>query len=302
MRTVTITRGLPGSGKTTAAVELVRAADGRLRRVNMDDLRRMLDDNHGSRFLGGTQEAVVKTVQDAAIVAAVDAGFDVIVDNTHMTPHMPRRYKRLLATRDVRFECLDLSHVPVKECIRRDAERPRPVGEDVILKMYNRMAPWSVDELNDRPAVEPYTPPKMSDVASARRAVLCDIDGTLAIHNGRGPYDFARVETDLVNEEVRRVLRLCHEEGDWIILLSGRQSEFREHTERWLKANRVRYNELRMRAEGDRRGDDIVKAELFDAHVRHRFDVRFVLDDRDRVVALWRRIGLRCWQVDYGDF
>ena len=57
-----------------------------------------------------------------------------------------------------------------------------------------------------------------------------------------------------------------------------------------------------MRAAKDTRGDDVVKAELFDAHIRRRFHVRVVLDDRDRVVALWRRLGLPCWQVDYGDF
>jgi hypothetical protein len=58
-----------------------------------------------------------------------------------------------------------------------------------------------------------------------------------------------------------------------------------------------RQDELWMRAEGDRRPDDIVKAELFDAHVRDRYDVRFV-----RVVALWRRMNLKCWQVAYGEF
>jgi hypothetical protein len=46
----------------------------------------------------------------------------------------------------------------------------------------------------------------------------------------------------------------------------------------------------------------VVKGELFDAHVRHRFNVRVSLDDRDRVVALWRRLGLPTWQVNYGDF
>ena len=69
-----------------------------------------------------------------------------------------------------------------------------------------------------------------------------------------------------------------------------------------LAAKGVKYDELWMRAAGDQRGDDVVKAELFDAHVRHRFLVRVVLDDRDRVVAVWRRLGLTCWQVDYGDF
>jgi hypothetical protein len=57
-----------------------------------------------------------------------------------------------------------------------------------------------------------------------------------------------------------------------------------------------------MRAAGDTRNDAIVKGELFDIHVRDRYRVRFVLDDRNRVVDWWRRIGLRCWQVAPGNF
>jgi hypothetical protein len=64
----------------------------------------------------------------------------------------------------------------------------------------------------------------------------------------------------------------------------------------------VPYDELWMRPAGDTRRDDIVKAELFDAHLRHRYNVRVSLDDRDRVVALWRRMGLPTWQVNYGNF
>ena len=90
--------------------------------------------------------------------------------------------------------------------------------------------------------------------------------------------------------------------GDRIVLMSGRGEDVREGTERWLAAHGVKYDELWMRKAGDTRADDIVKSELFDAHVRHRFAVRVVLDDRSRVVALWRRLGLTCWQVDYGDF
>ena len=64
----------------------------------------------------------------------------------------------------------------------------------------------------------------------------------------------------------------------------------------------VPYDELWMRAAGDGRRDDLVKAELFDRHVRHRLAVRVSLDDRDRVVAVWRRMGLPTWQVNYGNF
>lgn len=304
MPTIYVTQGLPASGKTTAALGLVRASGGRIRRVNLDSLRLMLDDNDGSVRHGRAHEEVVLATQDGAILAAVDAGHDVVIDNTHLVTRLPNRYKRLLASRDVEFAVIDCTDVPIEECVRRDAERAGSVGEQLIRDMHERMlsarkSGWrlTADWMNDQPAVKSYVPDP-----TLPKAVLCDIDGTLARHVSRGPYEIEKCETDLLDEEVARILALADRAEDYVLLLSGRQSEFREHTERWLKANGVVYDELWMRAEGDRRSDDVVKAELFDAYVRGQYNVRFVLDDRDRVVALWRRMGLRCWQVAYGNF
>jgi predicted kinase len=304
--TIHLTTGLPASGKTTYANKLVAESNGRVRRVNLDDIRMMMDLNDGSRRFPGANEDTVLKVQDAAILGAINDGFDIIVDNTHLVARLPNRYKRLVGGRAT-FHIHDFTHVPVDTCIDRDQARERSVGPAVIKDMHERMrrSKWRLAShpMNDMVAPEPY---RRNDALPP--AVICDIDGTLAIHNGRGPYDFEQVGTDLVNPEVRRILDLCRNSGGWggirdrIILLSGRQSEYRAHTERWLDDNGIVYDELWMRAEGDRRGDDIVKAELFDAHVRDLYDVRFVLDDRDRVVALWRRMGLECWQVNYGDF
>lgn len=296
--TVHLTRGLPASGKTTLARELVAASGGQMRRVNLDDLRAMLDPGTPRERKSRAHEETVLAVQDAAVVAAIDGGFDIVVDNTHLVANIPNRLKRVVAGRAA-FQVHDLTHVPVDECVRRDAARANPVGEETIRSMAKRLGKWrlTAEALNDVPLVVPY----VADPALPR-AVLCDIDGTLAIHAGRGPYDLERCETDLLNEPVNQTLENHLNQGDAIILLSGRQEEYRAHTERWLAKQGVVYDELWMRPAADRRGDDIVKAELFDAHVRGRFNVRMVLDDRDRVVALWRRMGLACWQVNYGNF
>lgn len=132
-------------------------------------------------------------------------------------------------------------------------------------------------------------------------AVICDIDGTLAHHNSRGPFDFDKVETDDLDLPVAKYLDMFMNIGH-VILLSGRQEEYRPHTERWLEKHLVSYDELWMRAAGDRRSDDIVKLDLFDHNVRNRFNVSHVLDDRDRCVYLWRKLGLPCWQVAPGSF
>lgn len=300
---VILTRGLPASGKTTRALELVADSKGRMRRVNLDDLRAMLDPGTDRERKSKAHEETVLQIQDAAVLAAIDGGFDMIVDNTHLVSRIPNRLKRVVAGRAV-FDVHDFTDVPVDECIRRDAARPNPVGEDVIRGMAKRLASvgksgWKLnaEQLNDVAATAPY----VAD-PSLPPAVVCDIDGTLANHVSRGPYEMERCEEDALNEPVSNALRLHARSGDLVVLLSGRGEEFRAHTERWLATWQVPYDELWMRPAGDVRGDDIVKGELFDAHVRGRFDVRLVYDDRDRVVALWRRMGLTCWQVNYGNF
>ncbi|MEU8543954.1 AAA family ATPase [Streptomyces sp. NPDC048717] len=305
MPVVHVMTGLPASGKTTAARALQEESGGRMRRVNLDDLRTMLDPPGGGGRRSHVHEQTVLGIQDAAIRAAVDDGFDVVVDNTHLTPHIPRRLKAAVAGRDAVFVVHDFTGVPVEECVRRDAERARPVGEEIIRILADKHAKavrggWRLtgDWLNDRPAATPY----VADLALPT-AVLCDIDGTLALRGDRGPYDFSRCDTDLPNLPVRDALRAfrdCHQ--DRIVLLSGRSEDHREMTEAWLARYEVPYDELWMRASGDGRPDDLVKAELFDTHVRHRHAVRVSLDDRDRVVAVWRRMGLPTWQVDYGNF
>lgn len=60
--------------------------------------------------------------------------------------------------------------------------------------------------------------------------------------------------------------------------------------------------ELFMRPAGDTRNDAVVKLELFDQHIRDRYDVLRCYDDRARVVAAWRSIGLTVFQVADGNF
>lgn len=307
MPTIHITTGLPASGKTTAARKLLADSHGRIRRVNLDDLRAMLDDSGGERVWSKAHEQTALEVQDAAVRSAIDGGFDAVVDNTHLTPHIPKRLKAAAAGLAT-FVVHDFTHVPIEECIRRDAARPEPVGEQVIRRLADNHARatrngWRLTDawLNDTPPVEPYEPDPSRFLP---QAVLCDIDGTLALKaDSRGPYDFERCGEDQLNEPVRHVLRaIRHHTGEHIVLLSGRGEEYRGPTEAWLDRYAVPYDELWMRPARDLRRDDIVKAELFDRHVRHRFTVRLSLDDRDRVVALWRRMGLPTWQVNYGNF
>lgn len=140
------------------------------------------------------------------------------------------------------------------------------------------------------------------------RCIICDIDGTIALTTGRDIYDNTMVHTDIVNEHVVDILRMYHTHvySVEVIYLSGRMDSSREVTEKWLKDNKLWFNEdeqkLLMRKTNDFRKDSIIKKELYEEHIKDKYYVEFVLDDRTSVVTMWRELGLLCLQVYWGDF
>jgi len=139
-------------------------------------------------------------------------------------------------------------------------------------------------------------------------AIICDLDGTLALFKNkghRGPFDATRCDEDEINMPVLKILERMRD-SHCIIFLSGRESKFLAPTLKFL--NKCGFDGdkepffLFMRQTGDKRKDCIIKRELFDAHVAPIFEVFFVLDDRNQVVQMWREMGLTCFQVADGDF
>lgn len=143
-------------------------------------------------------------------------------------------------------------------------------------------------------------------------AIICDIDGTIALStSGRSPFDWHRVGEDTLNEPVASLLEMIevareapHLGQDLkLIMLSGRDKVCEPETIEWLIDNNIGYDELYMRSKGDFRPDQIVKRELFDRYIKDKYEVMFVLDDRNKVVKMWREdLGLTCLQVAQGDF
>jgi predicted kinase len=130
-----VTRGLPGSGKTTWARAWVAAAPGRRARLNRDDVRAML---HGRRLATTEQEAMVTSVQHAGIRALLDAGVDVVADDTNLSDAAIAAFAELAAHAGARLQIQDLTGVPVDECVRRDAQRTGParLGEETIRRIH----------------------------------------------------------------------------------------------------------------------------------------------------------------------
>jgi hypothetical protein len=138
---------------------------------------------------------------------------------------------------------------------------------------------------------EHVAPVKERVVGDGPKAVIFDIDGTLARMQDRGPFDWHKVENDLLNDEVAQLLTLFRDGGYSILVFSGRDAVCRPQTEAWLETHNVRYDELHMRPEGDNRKDVEIKREIY-LRLCDRYDIRYAVDDRPQVCRLWHELGL----------
>jgi predicted kinase len=306
---LTITRGLPASGKTTRARQWVASDPVHRARVNRDDIRAQLHDSvfvKQSGDTGGTERAVV-AARDALISALLGRGVDVVCDDTNLPTRTARDLRRLAVLAGAEFEVWDLTDVPFEECVRRNALREgrARVPDAAMLDMYQRFVkgkgfplPLPDETAPTVGGAVPYQP-----VAGSPSAVMVDIDGTVALMSGRSPFDETRVHEDRPNAAVIAAVRAMHAAGHAVLFCSGRTDACRAETEKWLAEHvALPYEELHMRAAGDMRKDSIVKVEIFDREIRNRWNVVCVFDDRRQVVDAWRALGLTVFQVAEGNF
>lgn len=300
-----ILRGIPASGKTTWAREWL-AEDPRRARVSRDDIRAQLFGASGEHYAPYFKrddlyecEKLVTVIEEKTAKELLRTR-SVVIDATHIKASYIRRWLELAAKLGI-SSSVKLFDPDLDTCLMRDRGRDWPVGDDLVRAMYGRLRSAVREPLpipQQKPAAETLYVPNIDLPA----AWLVDIDGTLALMNGRSPYDTTRYHEDVLNEPVATVATSLHDVGFEIVVMSGRDDEFYEATSSWLRHHHIPHDALFMRPRGDRRNDAVVKLELFWEHVAPAWNVMGCLDDRDRVVDAWRSIGLTCLQVAPGDF
>lgn len=291
-------RGLPGSGKSTHSYELARETGAV--RFCLDDLRSQVGEY--SNF-SKDREGLIREMQDAGILAALRRGQDVIIDETHLTLRGPLRVALLLweYNIDVEYEISDFTHVHFNTCSFRDRERikrgERGVGPVILSRKKNDLDScrdeglWTVEDL----AFPPIVPYEVRE--DAPKAFILDMDGTIAKITNRGPFDYSLCYQDEVNESVKAVVCGLAENGNKILVTSGRSYEAMEMTQDWLDTNGVPWNDTFFRLEGDDRRDSIVKLELFNKYLRRSYNIRGAIDDRGRVCRIWHALGIPLFRV-----
>ena len=296
MSIVYLTIGIPASGKTTWARKQA-AVNKNTVIVSRDDIR------HAHGWRSGFDENRVTLIHRAQIEAALLEGMDVIVADTNINQTFRRRLIKFCHEHGADVILVPFTDISLDEAILRDSARTEhKVGADVVRKFYNDLSQQDFSDVDNlilpAPSYEQYTHRNRQ-----LRAVVVDIDGTLAHMNGRSPYDESRVDEDEFDQVVADAVQgLSVAQDTHVIVLSGRTEEAREKTEHWLKRNNFYYDRLLMRQKGDLRPDYVVKNEIYDSEIIPDYDILAVFDDRDQVVRHLRKRGITVFQVAPGRF
>jgi len=167
-----------------------------------------------------------------------------------------------------------------------------------------------------------------------KKTVIFDLDGTLAdidvrrdkslMPNGKLDWKiFASpssiMDWDKPNAPVIKMAQMFKADGFKIVIFSGRNDRGFHATKDWLKIHNVPFDLLVLRpdkfkdeswpiadgnpATGEMRfmPDETLKKKMLDTFVDID-DVFLVVDDRDKVVKMWRDLGLNTFQVAPGNF
>lgn len=285
-QTIYYCKGYPGCGKSTLASKMVEAANGKLVEANRDTFRK----EHPQYVRGKFNKVIESSAllkRNSTLEGALAKGLDVISSDTNLSKTHIAYFESLAKKYGASLVCLDFInpdsqyYVPLKECFKRDLLRNDSVGKDVILKMYYE---------NE---ISKVLQPEWHDVLP--NAWICDIDGTLAHHEGvRGAYE-EKYHLDLLDRTVFECLKAFKNAGHTIIILSGREGSMlgEQQTKAWLETHQVPYDLFYMRSAGDRRSDTIIKQELYEKKIKFRFNILGVVDDRPSVCRMWEEQGLK---------
>lgn len=274
---LTIMRGLPASGKTTRAREIL--ADGNTVRVNKDTLRTML---HFDKW-SNRNEAMTRAASIAIVREMAAKGHNVVVDDTNLNPTTFSSWQGIGQELGARVVVEDLSKVPVEECWARDNAREKRVGMHVISKMALQYLQW----------------------LSGEDVVVSDLDGTLChighrLHHVRkDPKDWKSFFEGIPGDGLREDVRDMVAKARTLILVTARPESYRAQTEEWLTRHGINYTALIMREDGDSRQDTDVKAEMYQKYLKH-LTIKTIYDDRPSVIKMWRKRGLHVVDVGMG--
>ena len=286
---IIVLTGVPASGKSTWAKEYASEHLDTVI-VSRDEIRQAT-----GKYWVPDRENYISEVEEFQIRSAIKNNLNVIIDATNLNPKTVEKWNNLAVELNQKIEFKPF-FIDFKTALERDQSRSRQVGKKVLISFFSKYFPEElINYYKDTRTFVSYD-------ESKKDCILVDIDGTVAIHQGRSPYDLSKVSEDLPNVPLFKILKSLNNQGYPIIFVSGREDICRKDTETWLNQNFPDWDQLLMRKKDDFRKDCIVKEEIYHTLIEPKYNVIAVFDDRNQCVDMWRKLGLLCNQVYYGDF
>jgi predicted kinase len=279
--------GVPGSGKSTLARQFVNKGYVQLER----DLIRM--ELYGVWYGGNIDENKVTAVQIERARRALLAGKNIVISDTCINEETRNKWIRFCSSMGSEVDVIHVgANLLLDDLIERNRnrdEQSKVVDDKVVTRFYTEY--------------REQFPLQNTNADGGTPAFVFDIDGTIANMEGvRGPFDWKKVGKDAPYNDVIEMAQTLSDAGNHIIVVSGRDAVCRAETERWMDEYDMPFDQLLMRPAGSSVRDSIIKHDIYHRDIDPFYNVKGVFDDRNQVVAMWRAMGLRCYQVQLGNF
>lgn len=310
---VLVLSGLPASGKTEEALNWYREDPSNRVRIGYAELKQAIG--------GKVTKEMLEEEAFRLAVEAIGAGKSICIDHTNLQFKERAKWVTLAKASGCPVEIFEIN-TPLEVCIERDRQRPR--GERVGRAVIERTAlDHGMIDWND---VDLYP----------RDFIIVDMDGTIADHAWRldhimpvcrGCHKEKKVTPegacttcsgkeftvkdyttyyrmcgdDGVIHDVLDVVKTLSQEFDVLIVTGRPADQAGIASEEWLRQHDVPVRHLFMPLKGGP-GTRDMESKTAIAELLPIQRCKYSFDDRNRSVAVWRKFGVRTFQVKDGDF
>lgn len=295
---VTVLRGLPGSGKSTAALELQKLYPEEVLRINNDDISRLM---LGASYLSKTTDAhsLLSNLRRTMLIEGLQRPSVrlIIIDNTNLVPETVSEVEALAVAFGAEFIVEDeFLKVSVEECIKRDAQRAEPVGKDVILRMHKKaktLTPWT----SFRPALKSKSNKKLPV------CFIIDLDPILRWLRDASLSDWMRIYKEKLPSPVIELAKAVKSSGAEVVGVTSLSEKHFAEASVWANVHVFPGIKLFMKEYDNDGRSAMSKYIAYEKHIKPHYNVAGVIGEKSELVHVWKNIALLpTFEVSFGDF
>jgi len=302
-RQIILLQGPPRSGKTTWANEhrYIVPVDTYVYTISTKDL---VWKKTTEGYIIDTLDSILGAERDEIMerLSYRDINWDIIIDAHNVNPQRIQEFEKLANEMGAEL-VIKQFYIPYSESYKRNKEvgvhSKEYIPQGVLAKFYDTFYHERYrDELIDKRVIrqpEPTLPP----------CIICDLDATLALHQGREPFEWDSLLTDKIDPRLRDLLNLHMTNGTKVFFLTGRTKHAQRDTLKWLqdpKQGLCDKWELIIRSRGDFSSGEIYKRKMYEQQIQGMYNVLCVFEDSNKCVSMWRELGLLTCQVANSDY